>query len=66
MPIMGGVNACKKIKENLKAKAPQIVALTAAFATEVKEQCFSAGMTGFLLKPIQKEIFQQAMAKYLS
>ncbi|HPB67746.1 MAG TPA: response regulator [Candidatus Omnitrophota bacterium] len=50
MPVMGGVEATKIIRNELKKKLP-IVALTAAELEDEKERCLEAGMTDYLPKP---------------
>ncbi|MDP2654274.1 MAG: response regulator [Candidatus Omnitrophota bacterium] len=50
MPIMGGVEATRIIRSELKNKMP-IIALTAAEAEEEKEKCLNVGMNDYLPKP---------------
>ncbi|MFA5262059.1 MAG: response regulator, partial [Candidatus Omnitrophota bacterium] len=50
MPVMGGVEATKVIRNDLKKKLP-IIALTAAELEDEKERCLEAGMTDYLPKP---------------
>jgi CheY-like chemotaxis protein len=62
MPLLGGIDATKKIrdfekKNDFKSQA-YIVALTASELSEKKEECFQAGMNEFLEKPLQKKILQ--------
>lgn len=62
MPILGGIEATKKIrayeKEGDLKNQVYIVALTASELSEKKEECFEAGMNEFLEKPLQKKILQ--------
>jgi len=52
MPVMDGFEATKQIKalNNKKSKIP-IIALTANAGERDKQECFDAGMDGFLSKP---------------
>jgi len=53
MPIMDGLSATKKLREQYKLKTP-IVALTANVFAEDRNECFDAGMNDFVAKPIDK------------
>ncbi|MFA5087512.1 MAG: response regulator [Candidatus Omnitrophota bacterium] len=50
MPVMGGVEAAKIIRGELKKDLP-IVALTAAEVEQEKIRCLTAGMNDYLAKP---------------
>jgi CheY-like chemotaxis protein len=53
MPEMTGIEATKRIGEKLEGKhMPHIVAMTASVFEEDREACRSAGMRGFVGKPI--------------
>jgi PAS domain S-box-containing protein len=53
MPIMGGLEATKIIRNILKASIP-IIALTAnAFKSEI-DKCIEAGMNDYIIKPFEK------------
>ena len=62
MPILGGIEATKKIRAFEEEIVPEnhayIVALTASELSETKEECFLAGMNEFLEKPLQKKVLQ--------
>jgi signal transduction histidine kinase/DNA-binding NarL/FixJ family response regulator len=51
MPIMDGIEATKRLKKIYSTHCPVIIALTANALTEHKEQCYEAGMKGFITKP---------------
>ncbi len=61
MPVMGGIEAAKKIRENEQLQDKNlrvyIIALTANTNLKEKEKCFAAGMDGFLSKPFKWEQF---------
>ena len=50
MPVMGGIEATKVIRTDLKKQLP-IIALTAAELEDEKERCLEVGMTDYLPKP---------------
>ena len=55
MPEMGGVEATSHILSgDKKESSPIVIAMTANVLEEDKQKCFSAGMTGFLSKPIKR------------
>lgn len=53
MPVMGGIDATKKIRENFHLqRQPVIIAMTGHALAGVKEECFKIGMDGYITKPI--------------
>lgn len=57
MPILGGYEAAKRIREIKNAKgasSPEVVALTADVMTETRDQCHEVGMIRLLGKPFQR------------
>ena len=53
MPVMGGIDSTKRIRENFHLqRQPVIVAMTGHALAGVKEECFKAGMDGYITKPI--------------
>jgi two-component system sensor histidine kinase/response regulator len=72
MPVMNGFAACAAIREReaLRAHGPldaveriPIIALTAHAMGEDRERCLSAGMDGFLTKPIKVNELLAAIGK---
>ncbi|WP_438434545.1 response regulator [Gorillibacterium sp. sgz500922] len=54
MPEMDGIEATREIVRQLTGgKRPKIVAMTANVLKEEKERCLSAGMDGFMGKPVK-------------
>ncbi|MEW5738453.1 MAG: response regulator [Myxococcota bacterium] len=52
MPDMDGLEATRRIVEQLGAAAPRIVALTAAGQSDEVAACLAAGMSEVLVKPV--------------
>lgn len=50
MPVMGGIEASRIIRQDLKKNVP-IIALTAAAQDEERQNCRQAGMIDYLAKP---------------
>lgn len=67
MPVMGGIDAAKTIRQNatLNVNTP-IIALTANAFSDDRKQCQKVGMNGFLAKPLTMESLQLEVSKYLS
>jgi len=63
MPIMGGIEASKKIREKQLSKAP-IVALTSHSINSVRAKCKEARMSGFLEKPVTAEKLVSLLDKF--
>ena len=57
MPLMGGLDATKRIREQEKTtgKHIPIVAMTAHAAAQDERNCLEAGMDGYLTKPVRRE-----------
>ncbi|MBU2705024.1 response regulator [Zooshikella marina] len=67
MPIMDGFTATSRIRgdsANLNHHTP-ILALTANTIQEEQDKCFSAGMSGFISKPVTLKQLQSALIQYV-
>jgi signal transduction histidine kinase/CheY-like chemotaxis protein len=55
MPVMDGIEATKRLRQHVndKIRATPVVALTAHGSDADRDVCMSAGMNGFLRKPIE-------------
>lgn len=51
MPVMGGLDAVKIIRDEISKTLP-VIALTAAAMTEDRDKCINAGMSDYLTKPV--------------
>ncbi len=63
MPVMDGVEACKRIKES-GVNTP-VVALTANVLQKHKDAFFTAGCSGFIEKPIDRKLLHEALKRHL-
>jgi CheY-like chemotaxis protein len=52
MPVMGGMDAMRKIRETPAGKGVPIVALTAHAMDGAREECLEAGFDAFATKPV--------------
>ena len=64
MPEMSGVEVLKYLKENINYDTPTI-ALTANAISGMKEKYLKDGFTDYLSKPIDKNILEELLIKYL-
>lgn len=64
MPIMDGLEATRRIRQDLQHDIP-IIALTANAIKGENEICFAAGMNDYLTKPFKEEDLVALMAKWL-
>ncbi|MCM8538713.1 MAG: response regulator [Lentisphaeraceae bacterium] len=62
MPVMGGIECSEKLKELSLTSAP-VIALTADVVGADLEKCSKAGMTGYLLKPLDRRAFEKTLFK---
>ncbi|MBD3725266.1 MAG: response regulator [Flavobacteriaceae bacterium] len=63
MPVMNGYEATKEIRK-MNPKAI-IIALTAGAIAGEKEKCLDFGMNDFILKPIDKTVFDNTILKWI-
>jgi signal transduction histidine kinase/CheY-like chemotaxis protein len=67
MPVMGGIEATRRIRANFQLKnQPAIIAMTGHALTGVKEECREAGMNAFLTKPVSLDDFRRVIPPALS
>jgi PAS domain S-box-containing protein len=65
MPLLNGVEATKRIRAHeagQPGRRTPILALTANTLVEDRYACFEAGMDGFLIKPLDREKLEEALA----
>lgn len=68
MPIMDGIEATRQIKnlENGKYANIPIVALTAGVSKNERDECFQAGMSDFIAKPIDRSLLDKVLHKIVN
>jgi len=66
MPIMDGIDACKKIREGGINKDTPIIFVSANVQSISRELCVKAGGNGFLMKPISKTSMVNLFIKHSS
>lgn len=64
MPVMDGIEATKRIRQNSKTKNIPIFALTASTMPEEIESCRQAGMNGHIAKPVTIQDITHALKEY--
>jgi CheY-like chemotaxis protein len=67
MPVLGGIDATRRIREAEAAGAPRghvpIVALTARAMKGDREECLAAGMDDYVTKPVRLSDLAAALAR---
>ncbi|OUO86207.1 hypothetical protein B5F44_11420 [Gordonibacter urolithinfaciens] len=69
MPVMGGIEATRAIREQEREvgrKPVPIVAMTANAFNEDRERALAAGMNGFMTKPIDTAKLRRILEEYLT
>ena len=64
MPVMDGITATEKLRNDSKFDNIPIIAMTADVLAEVKEQCLNIGMNEFITKPISPASVFEAIIKW--
>lgn len=65
MPLLNGYDTTKQIRALETNKRVPIIGLTAGVLKMEREKCFEAGMDEYLSKPIEKEILEKTLVKFL-
>ena len=64
MPVMDGLEATRRVRENLPAeRQPRIIAMTANAMAEDREVAHEAGMDDYLSKPVRPEELAAALSR---
>jgi two-component system, sensor histidine kinase and response regulator len=66
MPVMDGLTATRRIREQLRWKDLPIVAMTANAQESDRQRCLEAGMNDFIAKPIEPHLLSQVLMRWLS
>jgi len=65
MPVMNGLDACRKLKENPEVKDIPIFMLTAKSQINDIEEAFKAGADDYLTKPFEPDELSEKIQKKL-
>ena len=66
MPEMDGLEATRRIREELQGRPLPIIAMTANAMKSEEEACRAAGMDDFVSKPVDRAALFQALRKWVS
>jgi PAS domain S-box-containing protein len=64
MPVLGGHDATRALRQRFDAQALPIIALTAAALTSEREEALAAGMNDFLTKPLDAQRLQDTLLRW--
>jgi len=64
MPVMGGIEATRQIRELPQGRTLPVVAMTAAVMAEDRERCTAIGMVDFIPKPVEPEDIVRVLGTY--
>ena len=65
MPYMDGIEATRKIREDLRLTELPIIAMTAHAMTGDRERCITAGMNDYASKPVNPTTLVHTIMRYL-
>ncbi len=65
MPNLDGLSTTKIIRERAHWKKLPIIAITANVMEDDVNACFKAGMDDYLSKPIEFELLEQVLTRWL-
>ena len=64
MPVMDGLEATRRIRQDLPAeRQPRIIAMTANATNEDRKRCITAGMDDYLSKPVRMQQLAAALSR---
>ncbi|MDR3689467.1 MAG: histidine kinase N-terminal 7TM domain-containing protein [Fimbriimonas sp.] len=64
MPVMGGIEACRQIRQSSHQRVP-VVALTANALELEREKCLEVGMDAFLTKPTTLKMLRETLQRFV-
>jgi PAS domain S-box-containing protein len=65
MPVLDGVSATRKVREDIRHAALPILAMTANAMAADRQRCLEAGMQDFVAKPIEPDALWRALAAWI-
>ncbi|MCP4345541.1 MAG: response regulator [Desulfobacterales bacterium] len=66
MPVMDGIEATKRLKNNPKTKDIPIIAVTASSTAHDKSEILAEGLDGYLTKPVKLNALFGELSRYLN
>ena len=66
MPVMGGIEATRKIREMPQGRGTPILAMTANAFPEDRRECLNAGMNDHVAKPVEVRELYAALARWIT
>jgi CheY-like chemotaxis protein len=64
MPVMGGYDATRALRQRYSAEVLPVIALTAAALTSEREEALASGMNDFLTKPIDAQRLHDTLLRW--
>lgn len=64
MPMMDGMEATRKIRQDMQFQSLPIIAITATAEDEVRKEILQAGMNDYLMKPFKPDELIEKMSHY--
>jgi PAS domain S-box-containing protein len=64
MPVMDGITACRKIRNELNLKSLPIIAITAGVLPHQQQEAISAGITELIRKPVDHKVLTETLLRY--
>ncbi|AXE33310.1 hypothetical protein DK843_02665 [Chromobacterium phragmitis] len=66
MPVMDGIEATRRIRQQMEYAELPIIAMTADALVEERERCLAAGMADHVAKPIDPQVLFSTLARWIS
>ncbi|WPJ95306.1 response regulator [Coraliomargarita algicola] len=66
MPLLDGFDATKEIKSTPTNRQTPVIALTANVESSTEQRCLDYGMSDFITKPINLQLFREKIARYIA
>lgn len=66
MPVMGGIEACKRIVARSSKTPPKVVFLSAHVMDDYQSMCLENGATDYMTKPITLEDLRRKLEQLMN